>query len=128
MATVKTARERRLALMTIGRGMVAGAAGFAAFHGGVASAAKPSLPVASGSLNDLAARLRSAPRRRDFKTVPMILNQPEEREKWDDAALSEVIAYRGAPKQVWNNTGIASPWLSGMRNSLNTEMWSFRHP
>jgi intracellular sulfur oxidation DsrE/DsrF family protein len=69
--------------------------------------------------------MRRAPRRRDFKTVPMILNDPDQ---WDHAALSEVIAYRGAPKQVWDNTGIASPWLNVMRNSLNTQVWSFRHP
>src|SRR4029453_5813131 len=60
-----------------------------------------------------------------FKTVPMILNDPDQ---WDDAALSEVIAYDGAPKQVWDNTGIASPWLNFMRNSLNAQVWSFRHP
>jgi hypothetical protein len=28
-------------------------------------------------------------------------------------------------KQVWDNTGIASPWLNVMRNSLNTQVWSF---
>jgi hypothetical protein len=55
----------------------------------------------------------------------MILNDPDQ---WDHAALSEVIAYRGAPKQVWDNTGIASPWLNVMRNSLNAQVWSFRHP
>jgi hypothetical protein len=39
----------------------------------------------------------------------MILNRPDQ---WDHAALSEVIAYRGAPKQLWDNTRIASPWLN----------------
>jgi hypothetical protein len=37
----------------------------------------------------------------------MILNDPAQ---WDHAALSEVIAYRAAPKQVWDNTEIASPF------------------
>jgi hypothetical protein len=55
----------------------------------------------------------------------MILDDPNQ---WDHAALSEVIAYRGAPKQLWDNTGIASPWLNDMRNSLNTQVWSFRRP
>jgi hypothetical protein len=55
----------------------------------------------------------------------MILNDLDQ---WDHAALSDVIAYRGAPKQVWDNTGIASPWLNLMRNSLNAQVWSFWHP
>ena len=36
----------------------------------------------------------------------MILDHPD---LWDDAALREVIAYRGAHKQVWDNTDLASP-------------------
>jgi hypothetical protein len=122
---MKTMPGRRFALMTMGLGMVAGATGFAALHDGVASAAEPSLlPPGAKSLDELAARLKRAPRRRDFKTVPMTLNDPNQ---WDHAALSEVIAYRGAPKQVWDNTGIAGPWLDAMRNSLNTQIWSFKH-
>src|ERR1700738_400884 len=117
---------RRFALKTMGLGMVAGATGFAALHDGVASAAEPSLlPREAKSLEELTARLRGEPRRRDFKTVPMILNHPDQ---WDHAALSEVIAYRAAPKQVWDNTRIAGPWLNDMRNSLNTQVWSFEHP
>ncbi len=123
---MKTAPGRRFALMTMGLGMVAGAAGLAALHDGVASAAGVSLlPSGAKFLEELTARLSTAPRRRDFKTVPMILNDPDQ---WDHAALLEVIAYRGAPKQVWDNTGIASPWLNLMRNSLNAQVWSFRHP
>jgi|SRR5580692_6186042 hypothetical protein len=123
---MKTLPARRKALMTMGLGMVAGATGFAALHDGVASAGEPSLvPPGAKSLEDLTARLSRAPRRRDFKTVPMILNDPTQ---WDHAALSAVIAYRGAPKQVWDNTGIASPWLNTMRNTLNTQVWSFGHP
>jgi hypothetical protein len=123
---MKTVPGRRFALMTMGLGMVAGATGFAALHDGVASAAEPFLlPPGAKSLEELTARLSRAPRRRDFKTVPMILNDPDQ---WDHTALSEVIAYRGAPKQVWDNTGIAGPWLNVMRNSLNAQVWSFRHP
>jgi hypothetical protein len=124
---MKTEPGRRFALMTMGLGMLAGAPGFAALRDGVASAAEPSLlppGVGAQSLEELTARLKRAPRRRDFKTVPMILNHPDQ---WDQAALSEVIAYRGAPKQVWDNTAIAGPWLDAMRNSLNTQVWSFGH-
>jgi hypothetical protein len=117
---------RRFALMTMGLSLVAGATGFAALHDGVASAIEPPLlPPDAKSLEELTARLSRAPRRRDFKTVPMILNDPDQ---WDHSALSDVTAYRGAPKQVWDNTAIASPWLNAMRNSLNTQVWSFKHP
>src|SRR5467141_3336541 len=109
----------RFAVMTMGLGL-------AALHNGAAWAAEPSLlPPEAKSLEELTARLSRAPRRCDFKTVPMILDDPDQ---WDHAALSEVIAYRGAPKQVWDNTGIARPWLNVMRNSLNAQVWSFRHP
>src|SRR6266852_7931130 len=97
-----TAPGRRVALTTMGLGIAAGAAGLAALHGGVASAAEASLlPPGAKSLEELTARLSRTPRRRDFKTVPMILNDPDQ---WDDAALSAVIAYRGAPKQVWDTS------------------------
>jgi hypothetical protein len=66
--------------------------------------------------------LEKAPPRRDFKTVPMILSDPDQ---WDHASLSQLIAYDGAPKQVWDNTAIAGPWLDVMRNALNTQVWSF---
>src|SRR6266404_4035818 len=121
-----TAPGRRAALTMMGLGIAAGAAGLAALHGGVASAAEaPLLPPGATSLKELTARLSRTPRRRDFKTVPMILNDPDQ---WDHAALSAVIAYRGAPKQVWDNTEISSPWLNLMRNALNSQVWSFRHP
>ena len=123
---MKPAPGRRVALMRMGLGMAAGAAGLAALHDRTARAAEPSLlPPEATSLEELTTRLSRAPRGRNFKTVPMILNDPNQ---WDDAALSEVIAYGGAPKQVWDNTGIASPWLNFMRNSLNAQVWSFRHP
>jgi hypothetical protein len=123
---MKTPPGRRFALRMMGLGMIAGATGSAALQDGVASVAESSLlPPEAKTLEELTVRLRGAPRRRDFQTVPMILNDPNQ---WDHAALSEVIAYRGAPKQVWDNTGIASPWLNLMRNSLNSQIWSFRHP
>jgi hypothetical protein len=123
---MKTAPGRRFALMTMGAGIVVGATGLAALDDGAANAAGPSLlPSGAKSLEELTARLSKAPRRRDFKTVPMILNNPDQ---WDHAALSEVIAYRGEPRQVWDATGIAGPWLNVMRNSLNTQVWSFGHP
>jgi hypothetical protein len=92
-----------------------------------AQAAAPQPLTAPGArhLNALMERLAEAPRRRDFKTVPMILTN---RDQWDHEALTAVLAYEPAPKQAWDNTDIASPWLNLMRNSLNAQIWSFKHP
>ncbi len=77
------------------------------------------------TLRDLAKRLAATPRRRNFKTVPMILTSPDQ---WDNEALNEVMHYAGGPKQVWDNTDLESPWLNLMRNAMNAQIWSFRHP
>lgn len=82
------------------------------------------VPQDARTLSELMERLRKAPRRRDFKTVPMILDHPD---LWDDTALKDVIAYRGTRKQVWDNTGIGSPWMNLMRNSINAQVFSFGH-
>ena len=55
----------------------------------------------------------------------MILTNPDQ---WDSEALNTVIAYRRGPKQVWDNSVIESPWLNLMRNSLNAQIWSWKHP
>lgn len=49
-------------------------------------------------------------------------------DQWDHEALSEVIAFSGGPKQVWDHVDIAGPWLNLMRNSLNAQIWSFKNP
>src|ERR1700681_2151220 len=82
-------------------------------------------PPGATHLDALKKRLAQAPRRRDFKSVPMILNN---REQWDHEALTEVLSYRPVPKQAWDNIDIGGPWLSLMRNTLNTQIWSFKHP
>jgi hypothetical protein len=82
-------------------------------------------PNGAGQLDALMKRLAEAPRRRSFKTVPMILTEAEH---WDHEALSEMLAYKAAPKQAWDNTDIGSPWLNLMRNALNAQVWSYRHP
>ena len=76
-------------------------------------------------LRSLLEQLAKTPRRRDFKSVPMILDTPD---FWDAEALDAIIAYHGSMKQLWDNTEIGSPWLNLMRNSLNTQVFSFRHP
>jgi hypothetical protein len=118
---------RRAALQTFGLGVAAGTIGVAIAAPTNARAAQSAAltPSDAGQLNALMKRLADAPRRRDFKTVPMILTNPEQ---WDHEALSEVLAYAPAHKQVWDNTEIAGPWLNLMRNALNAQIWSFKHP
>jgi hypothetical protein len=117
---------RRAALQTFGLGMAAGAIRLAAAGSTNAQAAVPSVltPPGAAQLNELVERLAKAPRRRDFKTVPMILTN---REQWDHEALSEVLAYKPVPRQAWDNTDIAGPWLNLMRNALNVQIWLFKH-
>ncbi len=119
--------------MTVDTGRRSALLGFSSVALGVAALAAGPAPAKAGSnavpegahaLPELMERLRKAPRRRDFKTVPMILNHPD---LWDDTALKQVIAYRDTRKQVWDNTDIASPWMNLMRNSLNAQVFSFGH-
>lgn len=114
--------RRRTAL--VGLGSLALGAAVVATGPARAAAEEPIIPLGARDLADLMVRLRRAPRRRDFKTVPMILSHPD---LWDDEALQDVIGYRATRKQVWDNTNIASPWLNLMRNSINAQIFSFGH-
>ena len=82
-------------------------------------------PRGARGLRELTQAFARAPRRRDFKTVPMILT---DRGDWDSEALDLLLHYRAGVRQVWDNTAIGSPWLNLMRNAMNTQIWSFRHP
>jgi len=113
---------RRSALLGFGSAIL----GAAALTGGSAHAEVGGAEVPQGAhaLSELIERLRNAPRQRSFKTTPMILDHSD---LWDDAALREVIGYRGDRKQVWDNTDLESPWLNLMRNSVNAQVFSFGH-
>jgi hypothetical protein len=123
---VKMIAARRQVLGTFAL-MATGAIGLASARAKPATAGiEPALtPPGAVYLDALKSRLARLPRRRDFKTVPMILHDPAQ---WDDEALTEVLSYRPAPRQVWDNTDIGSPWLNLMRNALNAQIWSFKHP
>src|SRR5712692_11076109 len=127
MTAVKIVTGRRGALRTFALTMATGAIGLASAGAKPAAAAVESAltPPGATHLDALKKRLAQAPRRRDFKTVPMVLNNPEQ---WDHEALTEVLSYRPSPKQAWDNTDIGSPWLNFMRNALNSQIWSFKHP
>jgi len=122
--------DRREALknmmLVLGTGLAAVGTGHMAWAGsGKSSAPADLLPTGAATLKELIKRLEKTPRRRDFKTVPMILTDPSE---WDEKALNEILQYAGAPKQVWDNTDLDGPWLKLMRNSMNVQIWSFKHP
>ncbi|MET3905804.1 hypothetical protein ABID59_000125 [Bradyrhizobium sp. S3.3.6] len=95
---------RRTALVSLGA-LAVGTAALAAGPSHAATTAQ-TIPPGAQELGDLMSRLRRAPRRRDFKTVPMILQQSD---FWDNDALKEITAYRGTHKQVWDNTNLAGP-------------------
>jgi hypothetical protein len=118
---------RRGVLRTFVLTMATGAIGVASAAAKPATAAVRSALTPPGAtyLEELQQRLARAPRRRDFKTVPMILDHPEQ---WDHEALTEVLSYGTAQKQAWDNTNIGGPWLNLMRNALNSQIWSFKHP
>ncbi len=122
-----TSPARRRLLQTLGMALAgAGLAGSAAAAGGPAIAPAPDLlEPGSDTLRDLAVRLAVAPRRRDFRSAPMILTTPDQ---WDAEALAIVLSSRAEPRQVWNNTEIGGYWLTVMRNALNTQVWGFKHP
>jgi hypothetical protein len=127
IADVNVITGRRGVLRTLALTAATGVIGLASARAEPATAAveTPLMPPGATHLDALKKRLAQAPRRRDFKTVPMILNRQEE---WDYEALTEVLSYRPAPRQAWDNTDIGGPWLNLMRNALNTQIWSFKHP
>ena len=115
--------SRRSALFGFGS-LVAGAGAYAVDRAHAATNQTTTAP-GTAKLPELREQLRRSPRRRDFKTVPMILQQSD---FWDDEALTYVISYESNRKQVWDNTEIAGPWLNLMRNALNAQAFAFRHP
>ena len=101
--------------------------GLALAAAGTAAAAPEDaeIPAGAHTLSGLTKRLAALPRRRDFKSEPMILDN---RDQWDAEPLDAVLHYAGGPKQSWDNTDLHGPWLNVMRNSMNTEIWGYRHP
>src|SRR5260370_4616680 len=101
MTAVKIVTGRRGALRTFALTMATGAIGLASAGAKPAAAAGESAftPPRATHLDALKKRLAQAPRRRDFKTVPMILDNQEQ---WDYEAFNAVLSYRPATRQVWD--------------------------
>ena len=101
--------------------------GLSGLTAGIAAlAASPAAAAASGAstITELQARLAKLPAKRDFKTVPLVLDAPT---FWDDTAIREVATYRGGPRQVWDNKDISSGWTGYMCNALNGQTLSFKN-
>ena len=100
--------------------------GLSGLTAGLAALAANPAAAATGTATtvELQARLTKLPVRRDFKSVPLVL---ETSDFWDDAAIREVAAYRGGPRQVWDNKDIASGWTGYMRNALNGQTLSYKN-
>jgi hypothetical protein len=113
--------DRRIAIATIGAGLAMSGLVEAA-HAAEDTGVEPST---GKNLREFSEHLASIPRRRDYKSVPMIADKPD---LWDAAALSALTAYNGGPKHVWDHTDIAGSWLNGMRNTLNAQTYSFNEP
>jgi hypothetical protein len=126
MTAVKIVAGRRGVLRTFALTAVTTATGLASAAANPAAAAMEAALTLPGAthLDALKKRLARALRRRDFKSVPMILDHEEQ---WDHEALTEVLSYGQTPKQAWDNTNIGGPWLNLMRNTLNSQIWSFKH-
>jgi intracellular sulfur oxidation DsrE/DsrF family protein len=120
---MKLDANRRTALFGLGTGML-----LSRFlqSGAAEAAVAPTLePTGANNLRELSRMLAGMPRRRDFKTRPMIADNPD---VWDAAPLAAVLAFKGKAKQAWDNTDLTGPWLNGMRNSLNSQIWGFKEP
>ena len=82
--------QRRTALQALGLGLVACATNVSGLRQASAKEAEAAglVPSEGHHLRELSDRLAKTPRQRSFKTVPMILNDPEQ---WDAEALEAVI-------------------------------------
>jgi len=94
-------------------------------HGNPANAAGEGALASQNaeSLREFSRLLAGIPRWRNYKAVPMVLDDPQ---LWDAAAIDAVLAYTAGPKQAWDNTELTGSWLKGMRNSLNVQVASFK--
>ncbi|MDE2340833.1 MAG: transcriptional initiation protein Tat [Alphaproteobacteria bacterium] len=117
-------RERR-DFLTAGSVAMVGSVVAGAVATSIEAAPLDLTPKGSMSLKALHTALEHAKGRRDYKRVDMILTNPSD---WDAQAIATLKAYRAGPKQVWDMVDIEGPWLNLMRNSLNVQVFGYRHP
>ena len=115
--------DRRGVLAALGSGLIASGLGQ---NGPANTAVEATLePASAKSLRELTRELVGVMHRRDFKAVPIILEEPD---LWDSRPLEALLAYNGGLELAWDNTDLTGPWLSGIRNLVNSQVWSFKEP
>ena len=119
---VLNATTRRGALRALGRGTLALSL-TDVLASRVDASAVPASP-GQGALSSLGRTLSALPRRRDFQTVPFILN---DKRLWDHEAANALLSYSAPQRQMWEATGLAGPWLNLMRESVNGQVFSHDH-
>jgi hypothetical protein len=99
--------NRRKTLLTFGRvtaGLAAIGIGRSALAKPLAAndlaASKSAREQSKDALRELGDRLHAAPRRRDFKSVPLVVTNPND---WDHEAALEVLSYKYKSIQAWDN-------------------------
>jgi intracellular sulfur oxidation DsrE/DsrF family protein len=116
--------SRRALFQTLG-----GAAALAATVNLAPARAAQAMPAAAsiggGRLVALGRQLAAAPRRRGFASVPFMIDRAD---LWDNEAAAALLSYGGGPRQVWENTEIAAPWLNLMREAVNGQVFAHGHP
>jgi intracellular sulfur oxidation DsrE/DsrF family protein len=75
----------------------------------------------TGALKELSDRLLAAPRRRDFKSVPLVVT---DRGDWDHDAAAQLLSYKYRSIQVWENANLSGPWLGLMREAMNGQVFA----
>lgn len=119
--------NRRVALGALGGAALAAVTleAFPALANAASSPLPSSLPQGGDRLAALMKRLMEVPRRRDFVSVPFMVDRID---LWDYEASSILLAYTGGPRQVWESTEIAAPWPNLMREALNGQVFAHQHP
>lgn len=117
---------RRKLLTALSAGMTVPALGAltgSAFAAPVSPVPEP--PSPQESLPALSRQLQMLPRRRQFTTLPRLLDHPD---LWDDVAFEALRAYRSNERMIGTGTSLSGNWPVEAQNLLNSEIFSFGHP
>ncbi|GAB6854872.1 transcriptional initiation protein Tat [Asaia astilbis] len=97
----------------------------APFHALARSALLPPPPEPQDNLPELSRQLAALPRRRQFATIPRVLDHPD---LWDDAAFEALVGFRGRRKMLGAGADLSGHWPVEAQNLINSEVFSFGHP
>lgn len=85
----------------------------------------PEPPSPQNSLPALSRQLQALPRRRQFETLPRLLDHPD---LWDDVAFEALRTYRSDARMIGTGSSLSGNWPIEAQNLLNSEIFSFGHP